>query len=316
MPPKPKAIYSLNGKTLCTAGNIAQLQSQAKTGKTAAIGAMIAAALAPEKAGKDTFGFSTDLDRTGAVIVIDCEQSRYKAHAVTLTALKRAGLKEHPSRLRVYSLVEQSVHDRREMLAAELERANKEFGGIHSAFLDGIADFCFDPNDPAEAFALVLELMQLASKYQTIIVGVLHENPGTQTGKSRGHLGSHMERKAEANLILCKDADEITEIYGPRCRECSISKGKGPRFRYDDAAGMHIACETAASQKASENKAAMLELVEEVFEDMTAMRNSELIAAIKRVKHVKDNAADNWRKKLLSVGLIRKNQLKLYEKAA
>ena len=39
---------------------------------------------------------------------------------------------------------------------------------------------------------------------------VLHENPGTEQAKTRGHLGSDLNRKAFANLRIDKDAS------GPR----------------------------------------------------------------------------------------------------
>ena len=316
MPPKPTPIYTLHGNTLGTAGNLVQLQSQAKAGKTATIGAMIASALSDEF-GNDTLGFASDPKHKGAIIVFDCEQSRHKAHAVTKTALDRAGLESQPDRLRVYSLVEKTVHERRKMLAMEIEHAALACGGIHSVFLDGVADLCVDPNDAAETNEFVQELHALAYRYQPVIVCILHENPGTVISKSRGHLGSQLERKAEANLILSKDGNGITEIYAPRCRECSIPKGKGQRFKYDVAAGMHVTCEPAEKEKAREDKEMMRELVEEVFEDVPVMRSSELTAVIKRVKRIKSGAAAyNWLKKLLKAGLIRKNEMKLYSKAA
>jgi hypothetical protein len=88
-------------------------------------------------------------------------------------------------------------------------------------------------NDPDEAFAFIEEWQQLADKYQMVIVCVRHENPGSETGKTRGHLGSQLERKAESNLRLLKE-DIVTVIYREKSRGAHIPKDKGPRFHWSD----------------------------------------------------------------------------------
>ena len=141
---------------------------------------------------------------------------------------------------------------------------------MHSAIIDGVADLCVDPNAIEEAFGLVEELVQLAIKHACPIITVLHENPSAaETGKTRGHLGSQLERKAESNLRLGKDSKGITTIYAERCRRASIPKDRGPRFAWDDASGMHVTVHTEAkADKADEKRKAEQPAVAAVFCDV------------------------------------------------
>jgi hypothetical protein len=80
----------------------------------------------------------------------------------------------------------------------------------------------------------------LAIRYQCGMFTVLHENPGSEIGKTRGHLGSQLERKQFAGLRLAKDKDEITTVWTDRSRKASIPKSQGIRFAYDKEAGLHL----------------------------------------------------------------------------
>ena len=109
--------------------------------------------------------------------------------------------------------------------------------------LDGAADFIPNPNDPDEAFAFVDELHQLAIRYDTAIICVIHENPSSETGKTRGHFGSQLERKAETNLRLSKDGDGVTTVFAEKARHAHIPKERGTRFVWSDEEKMHVTTE-------------------------------------------------------------------------
>jgi hypothetical protein len=197
----------------------------------------------------DCLGMSGQNPGGSPVLHFDTEQSPFDHHSVILQTLKRAGCEHPPQWLRSYWLADVATKDRRKALAHEMRRA--AIGGkLRAVFLDGVADLCLDPNDPAEAFGLIEELHRLAITYDCPIVCVLHENPGTETGKTRGHLGSHLERKAETNLRLSKDAAGVTTVFTERSRHCHIPKDSEPRFAWDDAAGMHLSGGTAMVVKA------------------------------------------------------------------
>ncbi len=49
--------------------------------------------------------------------------------------------------------------------------------------------------------------MALAQVYHCPIFCVLHENPGSDQGKTWGHLGSELNHKAFVNLRIDKDTE-------------------------------------------------------------------------------------------------------------
>ena len=99
----------------------------------------------------------------------------------------------------------------------------------HSVFIDGVADLCKSPNDDIEAFALVEHLAHLAIAYACPLILVLHENPsGLETGKTRGHLGSQLERKAESNLRIARDGKSGASIFFPSAAATPASPATTP----------------------------------------------------------------------------------------
>jgi hypothetical protein len=264
-PPKPRPIYTLTGATVATQGNLQAITGQAKSGKTALLSGFIAATMTPTG---DTLGVQSFNPDSTAVIHFDTEQSRYDHHHAIMQALRRAGRQAPPDWLHSYSLADVGIDERRILFRHQLDAARKAHGAIHSAILDGIGDLCHDPNDSAEAFALVAELHKLAIDYDTTIICVLHENPGSETGKTRGHLGSQLERKAESNLRMTKDADGITTVFTANSRHASISKAQGPRFAWNDEAAMHLTTvDAAATTKDSARREELRDVAVEVFRD-------------------------------------------------
>lgn len=261
-PPHSPPIFKLGDAKIATAGNLGGIQAQAKAGKTAVLGAMLAAPMEPTG---DVLGFVSENPRGLALVHFDTEQSRADHDAVIRRALFRAGRDEPPPWLRSYCVTGMTLKDRKAALLFEIERASIECSGIHSVFLDGLADFTADPNDPAEAFALIDELHQMAIRYAAPILCVLHENPGSEIGKTRGHLGSQLERKAETNLRLAKDGDGITVIFAERARHAHIPREQGPRFKWCDEAGMHVSVEAGAVTKANAKRERLAELAGEIF---------------------------------------------------
>ena len=238
-PPAAQPLFKLLDSSICTAGNLTGVQAQAKGGKTGLVSAIIAAPF-PDPKG-DCLGITSDNPQGYAVIHFDTEQSPSDHHKVLLTALRRAGAKSAPKWLRSYALADLPSAKRRKAIVLEMKRAKKEYGGILVVILDGGADLLNDPNDSAEAFGFVDELHQLAIQYSTSIVAIIHENPGSEIGKTRGHFGSQLERKAETNLRLSKDKDDgVTTIFSEKSRHAHIPKALGPRFVWSEDEQMHV----------------------------------------------------------------------------
>ncbi len=251
---KPDPIFTLAGTTVSTPGNLTALYSQAKTGKSSTIGAMISAAMTNPTSGFDTLGFVGPNYSKKALLHFDTEQSPYDWQQLITSSLRRVNLKETPPWLMSYTLTGMSAMECREFIKATIKRAVRTHGGIHSIFIDGIADLVIDPNDPAECFPLVTELHATAIEHNTAAICILHMNPGSET-KGRGHLGSQLERKSESNITLEKDG-EITRIWGIKQRGKAIEKEKAPCFKWSDEHQMHRTCATPGTPEAKSRKGA------------------------------------------------------------
>jgi AAA domain len=267
-PPAPsRAVYSIADATIATAGNLVVIQAQAKAGKTAFVGALLAAAM---DGSGDTLGIQSRNEAGGAVVHFDTEQSPADHHSVVSVALRRAGVAEPPEWLRSYRLADVTLKERRAALEYELHRALTEHGSLHSAIVDGVGDLCADPNETSEALALVDDLHRLAIKFAIPLVLILHENPGSDSGKTRGHLGSQLERKAETNLRLAKDGDGITVVFADKARHAHIPKDRGQRFKWCDEARMHVVTESKSNARTTAKRAKAEEMARIAFDGTPA----------------------------------------------
>lgn len=250
-PPPYQPVYVIDNQGVGSAGNITGIQAPPKMGKSAAVGAFVAAAIQP---GTPHLGITCNLTE-GQILHFDCEQSKPDHHDHVVKALRRAG-HEHatPEWLHSYWFTPIAIEVRRETFFAEMEFAYAR-GPIRAVFLDGGADILNDTNDQKESNALVTRLHQAAIKYSTVIFVIIHENPGiNETGKTRGHFGSQIQRKAETNLRIHKDPDGTMTIYTESSRHCHIPKEHGARFAYDVAQGMFLAIESLGVVKATKKE--------------------------------------------------------------
>lgn len=251
--PKPDPIFTLAGTTVSTPGNITAIYSQAKTGKSSLIGAMMSAAMTNPTSGHDCLGMAGPNYKKHALLHFDTEQSPYDWQQLLKSSLRRVNLQEPPPWLMSYTLTGLSAAECRDFIRMSLKRARKKFGGIHSIVIDGIADLVIDPNDPAECFPLITELHAAAIEFNTAVVAILHMNPGSEV-KGRGHLGSQLERKAESNLTLEKEEGEITRVWATRQRGKTITKEKAQCFKWSDEHQMHRTCATPGTPEAKSRR--------------------------------------------------------------
>jgi hypothetical protein len=186
-----------------------------------------------------------------------------------------------------------------------LEQAKEQHGGIFSILIDGIGDFLTDPNDPTLSFGLVDELQQLAIGNDCVVITVLHENPNSEYGKTRGHLGSQLSRKAETNLRLSKDKDGITTIFSTDSRHCHIPREQGFYFHWCDESKMHVTfggMEELREQKKRE--AFRSEIYKIGMPNQGKYTYSQLVDIVMKHRTVKPRAAKEYIKKLREAGGI------------
>lgn len=253
-PPPPDELCMVIGDfPIAARGNLTVIQGKSKVGKSAVVSAILGAVHRGDgEATGDTLCVSWAGESTGAIIHLDTEQSRADWHALVSRGITRSGLPEVSARLVSFPLVMFARSERMEILSLALEHEHREKGGVDAVVIDGVADLCKSPNDETEANELVSQIHALSQKFTCPIYCILHENPSTEQGKTRGHLGSELNRKAFANIRIDKDSEAVSTIYGTEMRKREIPKAQGFCFAWDDALRMHAFKGRAAGLKAVE----------------------------------------------------------------
>jgi hypothetical protein len=168
-------------------------------------------------------------------------------------------------------------------------------GGIKMLVLDGIADMVASPNDEEESFDLVRELLQLSSQYQTGIMGVLHLNPGKESDKVRGHVGSQAERKAETILVSEKQADNSVIVYTKYSRHREITKRDAPRMVWCDTFGGFVSAPSDTEAVSSAQEEATRKLAVDLFAVNQSLSYSD---AIERIMQLTGKSVSTCKRKL------------------
>ena len=303
---RPEPSLEIGDHTLATNGNIMNIQAGVKVGKSAAVDAIMAAQMNGGFMEIDTFEFKALNENGHAVIHIDTEQSRFDADALVRRSIKRSGIDESPpSWLQSYSLADVDIAVRRASLPILLEQAKEQHGGIFSILIDGVGDFLTDPNDPIQSFGLVDELHKLAIENDCVIITVLHENPNSEYGKTRGHLGSQLSRKAETNLRLTKDKNGITTIFSTDSRHCHIPKEHGFCFHWCDESQMHVGFGGAQELREQERQESFKAEVFEIgMPHQGKYTYTQLVEVVQKHRKIKDRSAKAYIKKLRKDGGI------------
>jgi len=254
-PPEAAPVLSNDrGDILGEEGNLVCLQGPVKSGKTALLSACVAALVgAPEDA--DTLSMVAP-PHDGAILHFDCEQGERNHYRLMDTIIrKRCRLKTDPPNLHSFNLLDRELADRWPLVEHIAETVTRS-SPLRCVFFDGGADFLASLNDEVSAFEMVDRQFKFARKYRCLVVIVLHENPGTENGKTRGHYGSQLHRKCQASLVVEKGTDDISSVYGSPLRDGCWPKSEATHFLYDLDAGMHVECKDPTEERKSRKDAA------------------------------------------------------------
>ncbi|MDR2674711.1 MAG: AAA family ATPase [Opitutaceae bacterium] len=313
----PATITFAGGCPFVTAGNLAAIFAQSGVGKTAVVGAILAAvfhAAARQTAGAapgaepDCLSFAALPPPDAArVFHFDTEQDPADADAVIRRAVKRAEIPAAPSFLDSYALAGFSAPDLN--LSLKSIAGQIPAGKLHLVILDGGADFLASVNDEAECNAFIAGLHAFAIARQCAIVIVCHNNAGSDNPKGRGHLGSQLERKCETVLQLIRDKDnpDTTQITAIKTRHATPSAI--PRFSWNNDAEMHLTfgtptrAEIRAEKLISEYAPIVRDAFNSTGEDL--LNYSELVAALCTVSGKTKNTISKKITPLQTAGIIR-----------
>lgn len=308
---EPEARFSINQNPISSPGNLTTILAQAKVGKTAYIGAMIASAICAENQilDSDTLGVSSSPVNGRTLIHIDTEQSPYDCYNLLKKTIKRAGVDMLPNYIWSYSTKGWSIEDLNTFIQAILWQAKKTTKGVHSLIIDGAADLVNDVNNADECNALVYNLDTYSVDYNIPIICVLHENPGSfkqNNGKARGHLGSQLERKSESVLKLKRD-EQTTVVFGDKMRRAPILEKYGPRYAWSHQHEMMMSVSTKGLTSENKKKENFISLAQEVFKG-EKLNYPEVIGRIMRICRIQESTAEAKFTYMNKLGIFTKHE--------
>ncbi len=297
--PDVAPVFFLGKVPVCTRGNLITLTAMSKVGKSSFMAGVLAATFKDPDHGGDTFTVRSDNPQHGAVIHFDTEQHAKTHEKMMDGVMKRAGAVQLPPWVCSYARKGTQTAQLRQELEAVLKTKARRFKSIHSVHLDGVADFVNDVNDPKEVNPFVTWLESLAVKYDCPILCILHLNPmkgKDSTEKSRGHLGSQLQRKVETDLRLKKESKTVTVVFTEPSgtRGAPVFEEDGPRFAWDQDAHMHLTCVGAQDSKDTAKRDQLRDFAEDVFDRAghQRLRYAELIRAIEAAGGVATKRAE------------------------
>lgn len=290
-PPEPVPRLLLNGRDVCTPGNLTAIIAQTKAGKSAFIGAAVAAVIAAEQGieDSDTLGWSAGAPAGKLLLHFDTEQSPFDHFRCIDRELRRVGVPRAPEWLRSYCCTGFSMMDLKAAVRLAVEDAVQSTAGVFAVVIDGVSDLVSSVNELQECAALVAELRELSVSADCPVICVIHDNEGPKkNGDARGHLGKELMRKAESNLRLTKTGD-VTVAYSEKMRRAPIFKEDGPRFRWCDERRMHVSAAFAPDPK-------LVRLTGDVFEEGGEIGASAAIRSIMELEACSNGTAKTrWR---------------------
>lgn len=239
--PDPRLYINQNNRTFCigSPGNIVTITGPSKVGKSGVLSSVIG----------DLIDHDNNINAVGlrakkatqGILHIDTEQSNYNFYKLLKNSHNRCGAIEQSPLLRSFRCLGFSVSDLCKNLPGLCDDMVQDFGGIEVIILDGGADFVKSVNDEEEANEFIRQCHELATLHNCVLVIVLHLNPGSEA-KSRGHLGSQLERKSESTIKLHRETEEgfkhISYISHFMARNAGLFEDLP--FHYEEAVGYHV----------------------------------------------------------------------------
>lgn len=283
--PAPTPVVRIAGANYGLAGMISALTGPPKSGKTTVIGFILATAFRSFLDPLESLQIESSLAYDRDVVYMDFEQHVSSTQQLHDRVLQYAGLTESPENLHILNLLEYSMDDRNQFVDLVFSKLNP-----HLLVIDGLADILPSVNDEEKANALIEKLALLASKHNTCVVVVIHENKGG--GTVRGHLGSQVERKCAGLISVRKDrekkehsiesrliriGDDFENVYFHYCPEKK-------RMILLDALQMEQRREQAKQGKVGKNEDTefLSGLIYHCFKDKNSLSKKELRAQIMR----------------------------------
>lgn len=305
--PRVDPVIKWDGHGIAAPGNITVESAASKAGKTAFKLNLVAGAIS--KTGiTDIFESITVTPNPEgkAVIDLDTEQAEADQQDGLRTVLKRAHFDVTPDYYLAYNIRSLSLDNYQDKTNGICEAANEKFGGIHSIFIDGGADYLEDVNDAKTANAIVTYFIQLSIKYNCPVIIIVHLNPGSD--KERGHFGSQLQRKCYSMITIEKKGD-VSTAKPKFLRKAGLSDLNPISFQFNKDLGYHTQVSAPDPDKtAIEDKERKLgEIADQVFGSCKNLRHGEAVNEIMRLKGCGESTAKSSLKQMVAFRLVEKS---------
>ena len=304
VPEHQPPLVGLKEKGVIWRGNVHTLVAQSKAGKTHALAAIMRTMITGER----TLGWTVDAPCDGMIAYLDFEQDAEDFYHLLC---RHAGVTS--SQVKGYRLAGMDAHQAQRAAELILERTPN----LCMLIIDGYADLSRDVNSQEEAVEIVQKWMDLTAKHNVALTGVLHLNPGSET-KSRGHLGSQLERKSKTVLQIDVDAEGIRETYVFRARKQPVPKGHGASWQWCDDEGcfveiMETRAEAKQLDKAAKLKGELDDVISRFDDGDDKWTYTALVKATMEVTKLKERASANRIKAWLESGWLVQTDDDLYK---
>lgn len=259
-----EVIYTIQDKIILTYGSLMVLTGKPKARKTTFLHAFIGAALVDYKIWSIKANLKPDKN---LVILIDTEQSLYDLHQ----SLHRL---QNSINLKLSTLPNFKTFSARSLNVDEIIKLINRICELHKNVglicIDGLLDLVNDINDVKEAKAAIHYLKTACDTHNIGIVGILHQNKGTNF--SLGHLGSFASRHAQSELSIEKNDSGSSTLSSTFLR--SADDFKPIEIAYDDINQKYDVIENI-----NQNKNYMdYELLDKIFAGKIALTYKDLIS--------------------------------------
>ena len=220
-------IMCYNGTAFATLRNFSQVIGYPKSRKTW-FSQMVAGAFLAAQVGKHYDDKLTSYkinDGNASVLIIDTEQGDYRAAKMQSTIAAIAGLSTEQVGKYLTTLSMRKFGSDISFITTVAQMILQRPSLV---IIDGIADLVTDPNDPKQSAIIYQFLLQASAKYNCHIMVVIHANKSAASkdkaetvSRGRGHLGSDLERKSEANIWLEKPESDstVTNVFFSSTRD-------------------------------------------------------------------------------------------------
>jgi hypothetical protein len=307
--PPPVPVVTINGETISTEGNLTTISGASKSGKSAFTSILVAGAISKDGLVEGLESVAVQANSNGkAVLHFDTEQAKHKHQYNLKTILRRAGMDSTPDYFLSYNIRSLDISEYATVTGDICTAADERYRGIHLIVIDGIADYISDVNDSVQSNAIVKFFEELAIKYRTPIIVIVHTNPGTD--KERGHLGSQCQRKSES-VITIKTEGDVSFIEPKFLRMAGKGDIPAIQFRYDKEKGYHVDCGVRTpddSKKDADRVAAIRVICKGVFNGQKAYPYGQAIDSIMKYSSKSASIAKGMFKEMKAHEMIIKGE--------